>query len=275
MDSDSNLDVIAHSDILENSEIVEKIICKHEEPFVDSHHDVILSSFSLPVFKVAAKQDFLIEAPRVPNKRVKVIWKEDCIPSYHENVERELSLLRSNWLSPLSKSSISSIFELTNIILSQAAKQTNYVVDLSAPRRSKKSVKVPEIINSRKDLTSLHNKIKLIKDTEELEAHKLILKDKKREHRQLVRHLKHKDDIKRDEALSNSTNLFNYIKSARASSDTLVPFITVNQNKYVGDRVPDGLFESISNLKKQNTLQLQSTPFYNEWMEDYLYILEI
>ena len=77
---DSNLDIIAHSEAIANPEIIQKIICKHEEPFVESHHDILLSSFSLPLYEFAKNLDNLIEAPKVPNKRIKVIWKDENIP---------------------------------------------------------------------------------------------------------------------------------------------------------------------------------------------------
>ena len=46
---DSSLDVILYVKKADISENIEAIICKHQHPLVQSHHDLILSSFSTPV----------------------------------------------------------------------------------------------------------------------------------------------------------------------------------------------------------------------------------
>ena len=65
------------------------------------------------------------------------------------------------------------------------------------------------------------------------------------------------------------------MKSAKKPSARAVPFITVGDKKYVGDRVPDGLYDSVSSLKKENTAALCASPMYESWSQDYAYILQL
>ena len=51
--------------------------------------------------------------------------------------------------------------------------------------------------------------------------------------------------------------------------------MTVKDKKYFGDRVPDGLFDSISNLKTQNRKTLHSSSAYKSLSQDYQYIMKI
>ena len=46
--SDSDLDHILYSSKLQYQEILQDIYCKLSEPLIDSHHDMIISSWSLP-----------------------------------------------------------------------------------------------------------------------------------------------------------------------------------------------------------------------------------
>ena len=45
---DSNVDILLHSSFLPNPEIVTNILCKLRNPLILSHHDIILSRFSVP-----------------------------------------------------------------------------------------------------------------------------------------------------------------------------------------------------------------------------------
>ena len=44
---------------------------------------------------------------------------------------------------------------------------------------------------------------------------------------------------------------------------------------YPGSRIGDGMFDSVSALKKQDTIHLSSSPCFDTWSEDYKYILEL
>ena len=113
---DSNIDVVLHST---NAAVerIETVICKLENPLVDSHHDIILSTFTLPVENVQSIDDNLETAPRVENKRVKIIWQDDRIADYQTEIGAKLSSLRNMWSSP-SKTSFSILLDHSSSVLS-------------------------------------------------------------------------------------------------------------------------------------------------------------
>ena len=68
------------------SETLSQIICKLDSPLVESHHDIILSSCSLPIARAPPSEEDLVMAPRISNNRTKIIWSEDGIKAYEEMV---------------------------------------------------------------------------------------------------------------------------------------------------------------------------------------------
>ena len=60
---DSNIDKIMSSSNVEDSEMIDAILCQTEYPEVDSHHDIILSSVTLPCLVPDSCDDHLITAP--------------------------------------------------------------------------------------------------------------------------------------------------------------------------------------------------------------------
>ena len=99
---DSNIDIIAVPKSAESSEKLVDIVCSKDEPGVDSHHDVIVSSLTIPVVPTAV-QDLLVTAPRVPNHRHKIIWSEKSIDDYEQLVSPFLNKIRSDWPKQNSK----------------------------------------------------------------------------------------------------------------------------------------------------------------------------
>jgi hypothetical protein len=100
------------------------------------------------------------------------------------------------------------------------------------------------------------------------------IKQARRQHRSLVRAVKVRRDMKQDERLfslltSNPAPAFRTIKSAKSENSVQVPYIQVGKKRYAGDRVVDGLFESISNLKSLDLQLLEESPFHKSLLEDY------
>ena len=102
--SDSQLDVLLHSNTKKES--LTKVICKLKNPLVTSHHDVLLSSFSLSRCQKSAPTPDLPRAPRVSNNRVKVHWCQPGIEDFKNCVGNNLTRLRSTWLDSSSSASI-------------------------------------------------------------------------------------------------------------------------------------------------------------------------
>ena len=97
--SDSELDKLIFSNDLEHPENVTSIICKLENPAVDSHHDIIISEFHLTLTnadKATCKSKK--KAPKVENNRRKVCWSDEGIKSYQDIVIPELLRIQKLWL---------------------------------------------------------------------------------------------------------------------------------------------------------------------------------
>ena len=94
------------------------------DPAVDSHHDLIVSNWSLPDLPPQEPSDDNVVAPRVPNTRSKVLWSDSGVENFQQYVVPELERIQQLWLtsSEISKSSLSLLLEATNNILLTGAK---------------------------------------------------------------------------------------------------------------------------------------------------------
>ena len=119
---DSNLDVILHPKNPPNYEAVLNIICKFHDWLVDSHHDIILTTMSLPTSVEEHSDVNLVQAPRIDNNRVQIIWADDKIEEYKMEIADRLTSLRQRWFQTPSKTSVSILLEMNNIVLTDAAK---------------------------------------------------------------------------------------------------------------------------------------------------------
>ena len=96
----------------------------------------------------------------------------------------------------------------------------------------------------------------------------------KRKHRRNIRFLKNDYDSQNDEKLfkimtTNPSAAFSFIRSSKSSAPVLVPYIQVGKDKFVGEKVLDGLYLSISDLKTLDCKKLEASPFHRSLMEDY------
>ena len=265
---DSEIDIIIHTKNESVFETITKIFCKHVHPEIDSHHDIILSSVSIPLADFPLPPQDLVSAPRSGLTRHKILWSEEGIAMYQQEVAEKLSECRLRWLNPLSKTSMSILLATTNDILSRAARTTNKYIDLSInksvkSRRKPKEVKISETI-----LKNVYNYNKNHPSSTQT------LKAARNKHRSLIRSLRNKDYMDQDEKLfsigtSNPTAAFNLIKSAKSSGSVQVPYIKVGNKRYDGDRVVDGLYESICNLKSLDSKHLESSPYHASLLQDY------
>ena len=278
---DSNIDVVLHSTnaAVERNETV---ICKLENPLVDSHHDIILSTFTLPVENVQSIDDNLETAPRVENKRVKIIWQDDRIADYQTEIGAKLSSLRNMWSSP-SKTSFSILLDLSSSVLSQAALSTNKHVKLGVEKPARKTPIPREVRLAQSALKKAQKQLrKALKNgnIEFLESTKLAVAQARGECKRLTRNLNNKEDIKRDNTLfsilsSNPKSAYSSIKASKRGPSCQVPYITVGNKTYSGDQVPDGLFDSIRNLKSQDKETLHSSPSFLSYSQDYHNIMKL
>ena len=100
------------------------------------------------------------------------------------------------------------------------------------------------------------------------------LQEAKKKHRAVIRHARYEAEICQNENIfsilsSNPSSAFKAIKSSKSSNTPQVPYIKVGPKTYHGERVIDGLFESISNPKMMDLDQLKTSPHHESLMQDY------
>ena len=154
---DSPLDVILHSNSPLISESVSDIICKLQNPLVQSHHDIIISEFCLAAIETPVPA-VNPEAPKADNTRIKIFWSDEGIAHYEEIVADNLTRLRDTWCDPSSPASMSILLSSTYSLLSSSAKLTNNFTNLSDPIKTKPRHH-PHINALQKDLLAQHKSI--------------------------------------------------------------------------------------------------------------------
>ena len=280
---DSNIDVILHSEETPEPETIISVICKFENYLIDSHHDIILSKINLPVVDVMTNDDDLIEAPRIQNTRVKIFWNDKNIPEYQAQVADKLESIRKNWSNTSSRTSFSVLLYLTNKVLTQAATATNRHIKLGDPKPARKLRLPAEIRKAQSDVFHALKQKKKIRDSADpdlIARTKITVTEARRKLKLLSRRFQHDLDIKRDSSLfniisSNPSSTFQKIKASKRASSCQVPFLTVGSRTYTGDRVSDGLYDSISTLKTQDKKALSSSPSFQGFKYEYQNILKI
>ena len=274
---DSEIDVIILKKSSISSEKIERILCSKSCPEIDSHHDMIISTVVIPSQNIPDQEDLLLSAPKVPNKRQRVIWSN--LPAYQGLLSPKLRQLRSDWSCKDSTVSFSILLQVTSDIFEYAAAQTNKTISLNASAKAKRVGISPLVREASRKLKKAHSESKRAFGIDKIVSNENVLMARK-EYRFAVRKQKHFDDILRDKQLfsictNNPSALYSKIRHSKRSSGGAVPYLTVGEKIYPGNRVADGIYDSISSLKTQDRLFLQSSPSYNSWSDDYKYILEL
>ena len=171
---------------------------------LDSHHDAILSTLSIPVSKIDEAHDDLILAPKPDIMRHKVLWSEAGIASYQDQVSPLLSELRLRWLTPSSNTALSVLLTQTNNILSRTAISTNKSKNLKKLTSVKSRSKPKEIKASEKLLIKAKKKAELSR----IHSNYLTLKETRNKHRSLIRRTKTSADKVNDEKLFSLLSAF-------------------------------------------------------------------
>ena len=133
---DAQLDLLLYAGPPEQAETLDHINCKLANPLVESHHDVIVTTIPLPR-ETIANPESLPAAPRVQNKRVKILWDEENTPLYQSLLSTNCSALRERWAKSSSPASISILLSCTNDALMSAAVISNNHVQLGTAKKAK------------------------------------------------------------------------------------------------------------------------------------------
>jgi hypothetical protein len=122
---DSDIDILLHSKGEHISEAVTEVLCKYDNPDILSHHDVILSSFTIPSQVVSHSKSMYDPAPKIDHVRTKIEWSDEGQAAYCELVSPHLRQVREDWLDASSQLSMSVALSITSEILTKCATMTN------------------------------------------------------------------------------------------------------------------------------------------------------
>ena len=284
--SDSDLDVLLYSDQIGNVEKLLAIHCKNQDCHINSHHDLLVSTCSVP-HAVVPPPDISKNtvAPRLTNDRHKIIWNEESINEYEQVLSLHLPRIRQQWLDSTSKISMTILLECTEMILSQTALLLNKSVSLSTIK-STKSASIPQHIQrSNRRLAETAKKLRVQSNSPEYTSEivaktKLKYKHMKAEHQKLVRLRIWEESKTRDSKIfsicsSHPDKLFLAVKSLRKTAGIAVKKLKVFDKLYEGDYVCDGFYDSINFLKTEAHSDLESSPSFQAASQEYETILKI
>ena len=282
---DSSLDVLLYKKLPQVSEHLKTIVCKLSNPLINSHHDAIVSTFSVPPSHSAAVEEDLVVAPKVPNMRAKIVWDSDGICCYQSLIGDNLKRLRETWCNPDSPASMSVLLSSTYSILSEAAAATNHHVDLGAKVKPKPRHH-PHISSARRHLLVSHKKFTQLTalacpDPSILIQARETLTQARAMYRHTIRQTQILDDIARDQKMNTllqknpSTSLFRSIKRFKSENNSNISNLKVNRKKYSGEQIPDGFYDSLSSLKAPDMSPIHSSPEYKNTLLDYENIVKI
>ena len=273
---DSNIDMILYSAHCQVSESITEIICKFDHPEVSSHHDVMLSKFTLPGQDPTPISEGLIVAPRTEIPRSKILWNVEGIEAYQELVSAQLQQVRETWLNPSSKGSTSVLLQSTNLVMNMAATATNPSISLS-DKKSLKPQKIPHQITGAKRKLAAKHKYMQRKPTDSARRQ---FERARKQYRQTVRTSRLKQSLKRDQKFdsiltSNPRQLHIYLRSCKKTKSGKIEKLSVGDKLYVGSSVGDGFFDSMSSLKSCDMQSLVDNPVLADHFTNYENILKI
>ena len=286
--SDSSIDVILRSNITSegfpnlSKEILKKIICNKTDSTVDSSHDVLISSLSLPAVTSSTPTSLSnVTAPRVSSTKHKVLWSEEGVLAYQELLQHTLPSLQQQDCDDLQPGAASLLFQITNHILTTAAKQTNNVVELSKPCKSRPVPTPPDVLAAAKVKLDAHKRLSALRNSnaskaELLEAH-TTFNIAKAAHQNVVRKSTVEQECIRDEQFheilsKNPRDVFRRIKARKSKESPSIDSLIVGDKIYTNENVSDGFFDSISALKTVNNI---ISPSFKQFSDDHTHIIEL
>ena len=273
---DSNIDLIMYSRQEYVTETITQVMCKLYHPEFITHHDLILSRFSLPTETNPVTCTDLVTAPRVTIPRHKILWNEEGVACYKELVSEQLEQVRSSWLEPTSQALTSVLLQSTNQILNIAAMTTNPSVLLSN-KKQVKTCRIPATIKAAK--RKLQSRYKTAKTNQDCTAWNKY-GQAKQAYRQAVKTIRLQQAIERDKRLDtiltkNPRKLYSYLRSCKQTQTSNIEKLTVRDKQYQGSTVGDGFYDSMTSLKSCNMEDLMQNPDLMEHFTNYENILKI
>ena len=283
--SDTQLDVLLYQQCAAPPESLTNVVCSLEHPLVDSAHDLIVSSCSIPPRK-SIPQDISenISAPRVNNDRVKIKWDDENLPFYQELLGDNLARLRDTWSDSNSTAAVSLLLQSTNDVLRTAATASNKTVQLGR-EYCPKPVEDKDVSAAQATLLRLsrlvrnmsssktHSEAQLLDAKQAVSAARAACKRAVNASTQKL--CSDRDNLVNSVLDSNPGGLFTAVKSFKSSSSSKIQSLKVGKKVYLGKTVPDGFFDSLSSLKSPDMTTIHSSPSYQATLSDYNTIRKI
>ena len=277
--SDSQLDILLHSQNCDEDLI--KIVCNQNDPTILSHHDLIFSRFNV---KKSLHQSSLQHpsAPRLQNDRVKIQWSDEGISAYLSCIGNSLSGLRERCITGASESLFSVLLSSTYDFLNKCARSTNNYVNLAQSFSARSTRKPLFLVKSERSMRTCFNSLKKTPMATRQYLHLTSkLKHLKQHHKRLIRFCRMSDAIQRDVILDNfqvgssSSRVYAALKKLNRTSTCEIQSIKVGSDTYSNECVPDGIYQSIKQLKTEDIPYPDANMHYPDFREEYQYLLEI
>ena len=256
-ESDSNIDVLLYSIKHDVSEQVTEIICRHTQPLVLSHHDVIISQSIIPAI-LPNTSGFVPpnEVPRLVNSRHKILWTEQGAESYEALIKPQLQSVQDLFLDSSSVDSMSVALQMTNFALTNTAISTNKAIPLGGSQKSKHMAMPPSILKAKKDLHHAHKKLKRRNSEKNIFSYK----QAKIHYRKAIKRWRIHESIRRDQRLhtimtDNPSEIFKFLRGTKSSRE--IRELKVGNNVYSGEHIPNGFYESMRKIKSCDINQLK------------------
>ena len=273
---DSNIDIILHSGTLKAPEQVTEILCQKLHPQMCSHHDAILSSFTIPYsYDIpSASNETCISAPKLDLQLRKVLWSPEGILKYENEVKFVLKGLRDRWLQPDSLYSMSILSKMTSVVLDKVASNTNEFKDLTTTLPSKSKRTPRNILTAKRKLRRLHTK------GTNTPIHQFKLKEAKNAYKAEIRKCKLQTNKDRDSKLfeivqKNPSSAYRFINLCKKTQTSKTESLHVQNKLYKNKDVADGFYDAMSSLKSAGMQDLQADPYLVDQFSNYEIIREL
>jgi hypothetical protein len=281
--SDCQLDLLLYCGPPAQAEVLASLVCGQDNPLVNSHHDIVFSSFPLPKCRVEPSSGDLV-APRISNNRVRILWSDDIFQSYETTVSPLLASLRQRWGDSSGPSCTSILLSATNDALSSAAQATNRFVKLGKATTSRPT-NHPQVREAQ--LAALATARSLRRVTSNPQAGPAAILQARESHRKakatlqsVTRSVAAVCSKARDEKLfsicsRDPTSIFKSLRALKSSSSSKIKKLTVANKVYEGINVPDGFYDSLKSLKCPDMTSIHTSSSYQRFGLDYNMIIDI
>jgi hypothetical protein len=124
---------------------VVNIVCELQHPIMFSHHDLVISTCSIPTQQhQASDNEQNISAPCAKNIRFRTMWTEEGMAEYKKQLITLLLEIRQTWGSSPSTSNITLLLSSTYTAMNMISKSTNKFY-LTADTRKPKNAVSPSV----------------------------------------------------------------------------------------------------------------------------------